>query len=279
MTKHDLEDRHVAGVKETRDALLRRARRDAVPLRRVFVQTPRALAADPQNLAGPLATFVRRRDERGLKAYLLIVAATSSGDAEEGWSTTHPLPVWSRAFATTEHVSSPAAASTATSKILKRLEDRQLISRSRRGRRGRITLLREDGSGEAYERPKGNDLQERFFNLPHAFWLDGWCDELSLPAVTMLLVALSETGKKKSHFELPTEKMQAWYGWSADTAERGFHELRKHGLLPRERRQRPEPLSPTGTSMVNRYYPAPPFGTGPTDDDRAQAALHGWEIS
>jgi hypothetical protein len=151
----------------------------------------------------------------------------------------------------------------AVTKIFAKLEERGLILRGRRGRERkiRVTLLREDGSGQAYTRPDGKTLADRFLKLPNAYWTDGWCDKLTLPALAMLLVALSE----KHGFELPTEKVPAWYGWSADTAERGLAELETHGLLGKSRYRRTEPLSPTGYSIVNTYYLQPPFGSPPPD--------------
>lgn len=250
-----------ATEEETREALLTRQIRKGVPVRKVFVQTPRGLAADPNDLHGPLATFVRNRDPRALRAYLMILAVTSSGDGEDGWSTTLPTMVWARAFGTTRDAERAGAAN-AVSKILHRLEERLLVTRARRGRQRniRVGLRREDGSGEEYTRPKGTARAEQFFTLDHAFWLDGWCEKLSLPALAMLLVSLHETGATKPSFTLPTEHMPKWYGWSADTAERGLSELQDHGLLLKITNTRKEPLSASGWGRINEYYPLAPFG-------------------
>jgi hypothetical protein len=251
----------IANEADTHRALLKRSRRSRVPIRKVFVQTPRKVAADPTKLAGPLSEFVRCRDLRGLHAYLIILAATSSGASVDGWSTTLPLMAWARAFGTTVRAER-AAAATAVSKILHRLEDRRLIERCRSGRerRVRVTLLREDGSGELYTRPLGKSPFDRFLTLSHAFWHDGWHDKLKLPGLAMLLVALHETGPTKPVFQLPAEHTPKWYGWSADTTERGLAELRDHGLLNSVTRSRKEPLSASGYGRVNDYYLLPPFG-------------------
>jgi hypothetical protein len=81
----------------------------------------------------------------------MILAATSSGDSDNGWTTTHPIMVWARAFGTTRDAERAAAAN-AVSKILHRLEDRKLIERtlSGRERRIRVGLRCEDGSGDPY---------------------------------------------------------------------------------------------------------------------------------
>jgi hypothetical protein len=251
----------IATEADTRRALLERSGRPGVPIRKVFVQTPRKLAADPNKLAGPLSEFVRRGDLRGLHAYLMILATTSSGASNDGWSTTLPIMVWARAFGTTVNAERSAAA-TAVSKILHRLEDRQLIERCRSGRerRVRVTILREDGEGESYTRPLGKSLPDRFLTLSHAFWLNGWCDRLKLPGVAMLLVALHEIAPNKPLFQLPAEHAPKWYGWSADTTERGLAELRNCGLLNSVARIRKEPLSASGYGRVNDYYLLPPFG-------------------
>lgn len=244
---------------DTRAAILKRAGRPAAPIRRTFVQRPRVPGSVNQDRSGPLSWFVRTKNLRALQAYLMVVAATSNGDGPDGWSTTHPIKVWARAFGTTEHAAA-ASASNAVSKLLQKLEERDLIERRRRGRERQIQvqLLREDGSGDAYTRPDGKTVTDRFLKLPHAFWLDGWCDQLKLPGLAMLLVALSE----KNGFKLPTERTPDWYGWSADTAERGLAELEDHGLLSKSRRRRTEPLSASGYGIVNTYYLLPPFGPG-----------------
>jgi hypothetical protein len=141
------------------------------------------------------------------------------------------------------------------------LENRQLIQRGRRGRsrKIRVTLLREDGSGLPYTRPgKGN--ADRFMKLPHSYWMEGWHDLLNLPATAMLLVALHE----KTGFRLPTKYVPEWYGWSADTAERGFARLRELNLLDVTTRLVKAPLSPTGLAEVNEYTLRGPF-TQPED--------------
>ena len=62
--------------RETIDCLLDRAKRPFVPIDKTFVQMPRGSA----RREGPLATFVKNGDLRGLKAYLLIVASASSAE-------------------------------------------------------------------------------------------------------------------------------------------------------------------------------------------------------
>lgn len=84
----------VASVADTRAAILKRAGRAAVPLRRAFVQIPRSLVTDPsQKRSGPLSWFVTTKNHRALQAYLMVLGATSNGNGPDGWSTTHPIRV------------------------------------------------------------------------------------------------------------------------------------------------------------------------------------------
>jgi hypothetical protein len=251
-------DESPATEDETRAVLLDRSKRDFAPVNKLFVQA----APGSASRHGPLATFVHNRDLRGLQAYLLLLGIISSGDSPDGWSTTLPIGVWARAFGTTRDAT-PGSAASAVSKVLTRLEQRNLITRERHGRERkiRVTLLREDGTGQPYTRPgKGN--KDLFFRLPHVFWREGWHKRLDLPATAMLLVALHE----KNNFELPTERVPEWYGWSADTAERGLAALERHRLLTRTTRLKKAPLSPTGLTKVNRYLLRGPFGELTLDD-------------
>lgn len=242
-----------ATPEETRTALIDRSGRSFVPVPKVFVQNPDPMATPDRS--APLADFVRRGDKRGLIAFLLLHTIISSGEPD-GWSSTLHLPVWARALNTVTTASGSSATSAAT-KILTRLVERKLIERERTGRerKVKITLLRADGSGDPYSRPTGAGARDRFIRLNHTFWTDGWDEKLSLPGVAMLLVSLHE----KPGFTLATEHMSEWYGWSADTAERGFSELGNQGLVDISQRTNTEPLSPTGLVTRNVYTILPPF--------------------
>lgn len=250
-----------ADASATRNFLLERSGRSFAPVPKVFVQRPREIAGD-QGRHGPLADFVRRRDKRGLLAFLLLHSIISSGDGQGGWSATHHLQVWARALNTVSTASGTSATSAAT-KVLTRLVERNLIARRRQGRERQVTvtLLSADGTGAPYVRPRGTAPESRFLRLNDAFWTEGWDEQLSLPAVAMLLVALHE----KPDFSLPTEHVPDWYGWSADTAERGFRELRDHGLISVTKHIYSDPISPTGLSSRNIYCVRPPFDASSVD--------------
>lgn len=240
---------------DTRLALLARSKRDFAPIPKMFVQDP---DRNKKDRSAPLAKFVNNGDLRGLQALLLLHAFISSGDGEDGWSTTLPIQVFARAFGITPGTASSAVASSGATKVLTRLEQKQLIARRRSGRERKVTvtLLRPDGSGGPYVRPERN-----YFKLPNAYWVKDWYRILDLPATAMLLVALHE----KPGFELPTERMKAWYGWSPDTAQRGFRTLQEKGVLSISTRLRTEPLSPSGLTKVNVYRLLPPFKSTTSD--------------
>lgn len=233
--------------RETVETLLARSKRSFVPIDKSFVQLPRG----NEERNSMLARFIRNGDLRGLKAYLLIAASTSSSDENGEWYTTLPLQTWARAFGCFQHAGIDSGKAAAT-KILSRLQQRKLIKRERSGsgREVKVRLLSQDGSGGPYQRPR-----QRFLRLSYEFWRTGLDEEISLPALAMLLVVLGE----KSYCRLPSERMPEWYGWSADTAERGLHELVERGLVSRISESISTPLSPTGFSKVNTYTVLPPF--------------------
>lgn len=231
---------------ETRADLLTRSKRSGAPILKSFVQNP---DKNLKKRSGPLSKFVNNGDLRGLRAFLLLHAIISSGGDTGDWSTSLPIGAWARAFDTTVDAE-PASARAAVSKILRRLEDRKLITRASTGKNRlvKVTIVRPDGSGEPYTRP-GHRNTDRFLKLDNRFWTEKLYDQLDISATAMLLVALHE----KPGFTLPTEKVPEWYGWSADTAERGFKKLETMGLLHVEKMTRKAPLTDSGLTTVNVY--------------------------
>ncbi|HQH91742.1 MAG TPA: hypothetical protein PLZ83_15425, partial [Dermatophilaceae bacterium] len=171
---------------ETRAFLVERSGRTFAPIPKSFIQNPDGKL---KNRRAPLADFVRRGDKRGLLALLLLHTIISSGEHEDGWSSSLHLQVWARALGTVSTATGASATSAAT-KILSRLVDRRLIERRRAGRQRNITitLLSADGTGRPYARPVGATREDRFIRLSHTFWDQAWAEELSLPAIAMLLV-------------------------------------------------------------------------------------------
>lgn len=232
----------------TIDAVLETVGRSHTPLRWTFVQ--QGSLRDPR--PGPLQDLVTRRAHRTLLLYLLAVAKASS----EPWDTSLPSAVWARALGM-KHPQSQAAGVT-ISRAWQRLAEQNLVRRGRTGRIARIHLLREDGSGDEYLHP--GKVGDRYLQLSNALWTTGpgadrWYRALSLPEISMLLIALS----LKNPFRLPSKRVPDWYGISAATATRGLGGLVGRGLLTVEQRFMDTPLSPTGYTAANSYTLQAPF--------------------
>ncbi|MGH3963013.1 MAG: hypothetical protein ACRDRY_07150 [Pseudonocardiaceae bacterium] len=221
------------------ELLLAQTLRRVVPIRKTFVQQGKGSETRP----GPLAKFLTAHDDRGLEAYLLVHAMVSA----EPWNCRLPSQAWVGALGLADTASMDSA-KTAVSKIMRRLEDRKLITRVRSKRLSDVILLKEDGSGDPFERPlKGPE--DWWLQLPHAYWLEGHYKVLRLPAKVMLLVALS----RPDGFPLPYDRAANWYGVSSDSAEEGLRELRDTGLLNVERNWVKAPRSETGWTEQLTY--------------------------
>lgn len=232
-----------ASAAETLEALLARSGRDALPLRRSFVQMRKPGAGG----AGPLAAFVRGRHAVALDLYLLGRAVAS----HEPFDVALPSRVWARALGLGE--GSSAAATISHSWTW--LEERSLITSMRRGRLREIRFLREDGTGRPYQHP---GREGDYFKLPYAYWEGLYPGRLGLPAKALLLIALS----LGPDFWLPHERGARWYGLSRDTVSRGLATLLRLGLLEVRYERKTAPLSPQGFTVERRYSLRPPFGSG-----------------
>jgi hypothetical protein len=221
------------------ELLLAQTLRRVVPIRRTLVQQGKGSETRP----GPLAKFLTAHDDRGLETYLLVHAMASA----EPWNCRLPSQAWVGALGLADTASMDSA-KTAVSKIMRRLEDRKLITRVRSKRLSDVILLKEDGSGDPFERPlKGPE--DWWLQLPHAYWLEGHYKTLRLPAKVMLIIALS----RPDSFPLPYERAHSWYGVSSDSAEQGLRELRDTGLLAVERNWVKAPRSETGWTEQLTY--------------------------
>jgi hypothetical protein len=236
---------NVTATKETTvEALLAAAKRDHLPLAHSFLQTKtRAGNAQP----GVLSAFVRNGAERPLAQYLLLHAVASGTD----FGVARDSRVWARALGLDFKLS---ASRTAISKNWAWLERHQLIRRERRGRLGKVILLRDDGSGRSYKHPV--KLGEPYLQLPFSYWHEGWDTKLDLPSVALLLIGLS----LRDGFILPHSQVNDWYGVSSSTLTKGVHGLRRHGLLDVRRNRKEAPLAPEGYTWEHSYTLQPPFG-------------------
>ena len=249
-----------ASGQETIAALLTRSRRDAVPLRRTFVQqgTPR------QPEPGPLAEFVRRHDDRGLELYLLFRAVASASP----WNVDASTRLWAR----TLDLGATRSAVSAVSRAWRRLEGYGLVTRQRVRGQLSIVALRDDGSGEPYVHPSTQGRREPYFKLPFAYWTDdeSWYRRLDLAETALLLIALSLA----DDFILPYRMARRWYGISMDTAERGLRGLQDRGLLRSEITYKSAPLAPAGYTEERRYTLLPPFGPRGRSAPSSQPSVH-----
>jgi hypothetical protein len=240
---------------QTIAALLESTNRSILPIRKTFVQQPDG----KRYVGGPLHKFVANQDQHGLDQYLLFHAKASGGD----WTVTLGAPVWARAMGRQAN----STGLTAVSKAWNRIEGHGLIRRSRSGRKAQIQLLREDGSGANYTRPK-TAADDRWFSLPYEYWHEHWHQKLSLPGKAMLLIALS----LDDGFYLPFPKAEEWYSISRNTAQRGMSDLVGHGLIEKDEEWVEETLSDIGHRLVVKYTLLPPFG--PHEDRRKKEAAN-----
>lgn len=232
--------------RQTRTALLERTKRSAVPLRRDFVQ----LSGRNETRSSVLATFVTSGNLRALRAYLMVVGASAAEDGREGkqgWYTELDSMVWARLFDTHE-AATDASARTAAWRTLKQLEAKKLLEATRvKGSRWiGVTLKREDGSGDQYTRPGVAD-KDPYASIPRTFWTKGYDEQVGLPGLAMYLALIVERRWRR----MTPEHMPDWYGWSADTTERGLKTLLELNMIERKERRVTAPLSPLG---FTRYY-------------------------
>lgn len=240
-----------ATTHDTVNAIALSTQREAFPLRQTFIQQK----LDGASAAGPLASFVSAGDRTALLLYFLALTKAS----KEPWDVALHSAVWARALGLPEPTGHTARGR--VSKAWTRLVERKLVTRSRRNRIAKFTLLLEDGSGDPYTRPRGKSV--RFINVPRALWTAGppsgssrWFEDLSLPELSFLIIALSNLDS----FALPVERGPDYYGISADTLSRGYRGLRDMGLLEVHRKRVVAPLAPEGYTYENRYTLQPPFG-------------------
>lgn len=205
-----------------------------------------------------LGRLVTAHQERAFDAYALLIAV------EPALAPDSPIAaaVWARALS--DNPSSAAA----MSRVWLQLERRGLVTRRRAKGHAVILPRREDGRA-AYARPgvagsrkdsSGWPRNDWYFVVPHAYWIDGHDQRLSLAGKAMLFISLQATSAKAS-FYLPYDRAPQWYGVSGDTVQRGLRELRRAGLLREIFQKIAAPLSPTGTTTRVHYSLLGPFST------------------
>jgi hypothetical protein len=196
-----------------------------------------------------LSLLVRPGDSSALDLYLLAIAL---GRRSPNQSIVLPASTWAVALG----LDPGRPALNTISRTWMRLEHLGLVQRHRQGRRLRIVLLREDGSGRPYIHPASVEPQERYLKLPIVYWTAQWSRHLALPAKAMLLIALSLPDR----FVLPNNKAPSWYGLSPNTAQRGLKQLTDSCIIESTVLLKRAPNSPTGITKVLYYTLSEPFG-------------------
>ncbi len=220
----ELARRHAAEIDAA--AKLRRS----VPVRCAF-------AADRSGVAGTmLATLVGsggRGGEVPLKLYLALIWKCSKAP----FNVAIPARKWAELLALPDPSGRGARR---VSEAIKTLEAHRLVRVERsRGDVPIVTVLHETGTGQEYEPPKGRGPEEQYFQVPASLWVGGDIQQMSTPALAMLLAVASEQGKPGSAVWWSTEQFPARIGLSAPTRARGTKELVERGLLNVKR----QPLS------------------------------------
>ena len=107
------------------------------------------------------------------------------------------------------------------------------MSREGTGHSPTLRLLLEDGTNKPWFKPgSAPESGPGYFVLPHDYWTSGFYSSLTMPGKAMLLVTLAETQNPKNpSFKMAYERAKEWYGLSERTAERGFGQLSRSGLL------------------------------------------------
>lgn len=192
-----------------------------------------------QRTPGPLATIVRRGDERSLDVYLLSLALVAGPPALVAANVAHWPTMLELPQQRPQH---------ALRKTLRRLEEHRLIAVRKYLE---FEVLKEDGSGQAYARPGSEPRVDPYVQLPFRYWLGQEQSHYRLPlaAKAMLLIALSH----RDDFSLPFDRVPLWYGISRDTAQRGFQALRQAGLVSVEMGLKEAPRAPYGRTADFRY--------------------------
>lgn len=244
----------IATPESTRVELLAGQARGYTQVRNLLVQLP-----DPTpegERASLLARAVTQRRRRELLLYLLLLGARPVVEytqdlVEPAWKRA-PLPsdVWMRALTVPGKLEWSYSA---LSRAWKNLEEMGLITSRREKRSKWVSPCREDGTGVDYEKPGGRSGRENhYFVLPDTFWHSGLFAELSLPGLAMLLFFLKETNKRPT-VEIPTERIEEWYGISRRSAQNGIDELRDNALLLVNTTRVAAPLSAVGYTYRNVY--------------------------
>lgn len=198
-------------------------------VRRCFLRRPQ-----PEDRKPPLGRLLQggRGGEAKLKVYLTLLWLGGGADRH---TVSHPARSYARLL---DFDDPEAKGARRVRDSIESLEYERLVSVERRqGRDPRITLLREDGSGDAYRIPgasgqNNKDPNNSYLKIPPGFWTQGWAAALTGPGLAMLLVLLEEArSRPRDDMWMTPSQVADRYGFSGDTRMRGVQELQRVGLV------------------------------------------------
>ena len=225
-----------------------RVRGRELTIRRGFIRLPRDRDGDlPADQVPPVAVLLRgSRGGMRLKLYMAVLWMAGGGDTQRGHTVTFPA----RAYAELLGLDDPEL------KGQRRVREAfttfanagLLTLHARPGHPKTIALLREDGSGEPYDRPgkhfekaadgadadpaeADNASVHHFVRLSPEFWTQGWAQVLSAPAIAVLLAMLVVTTNGTRSNQWIGQSERRLYGLSDDTWTKGTAELVERGIL------------------------------------------------
>jgi hypothetical protein len=200
------------------------------PVRKLF-----AASVDPSAPA-PLAQLVSARGRGGavpLKLYLALLWRCSAAP--------YDTDISARRWATLLSLPDPNdKGARRVTEALRTLERLKLVQVTRvRGESSNIKLLREDGSGSEYSLPStayskaaaSKKPTHLYFKVPATLWTKGHIQQMSAPALAMLLAVLAEEGEDGREVWWSTELFPARYSIAPATRAKGTAELVARGLL------------------------------------------------
>lgn len=220
----------------------RLGKRSHAPVRAAFVGANDSV--HPEGVDPPLARILRggRGGEVRLKLELsfLWFAANPPHDL------IYPARVWAQLLG----LSDPENAGTRrVRQAINSLAEFGLVEvKTTPGHPSRITLLDEGSPGQKYTLPgktynsvrnTEEKWRHRYFQVPNAFWTQGWIAVLSGAAVAMLLVLLSELGQREAQVTdlwFSPDRAKRVLGLSEDTRSKGLRELQSVGLVTSRRK-------------------------------------------
>lgn len=247
-----IEDEIELSPSETRVTLFTRAKLGFARVEKIFVQVDDYPVGE-NSRGSVLGNLVTGKKERALDLLLTVHALSPILD-----DSPLPLTTWAQLLSSDKHEWTTRTISTA----FRVLQEMNLVELSGPKQQPVVTLMREDGSGDAHQEMKSENGRG-FFTIPFEYWTGGDITQLSLPGKAMLLIILKETQdpKGKLTFTMPVSRAQNWYGISERSAERGYFELAQRGLIQQKVQKINDPRHPAGRREIVHRAPMGAYST------------------